>query len=258
VKLVPDFIRRRWRRILIWSGTGFVILGVYAYFFGVATMLALEARHFGRTEPLLWKTPIALPSQTASSSPALKLSYLGLEFEVPWTDLDETITRPIGAWQFIAFHSGKTITVAKFRPDEFVRGWMSLGKLDDKDKGGLDQVMGPGTMANDYSLFSAALQITPASITLWTPRREAVRDIELLVLAKSELVRDSETGLFAISTSDLRGFQCGDPRSRPHEVVEHLFADRSGIDLTFQSRKSDYITQEEINRIVGTLRVVNP
>ncbi len=185
----------------------------------------------------------------------MKLSFLGLEFEVPWTDLDEKITRPIGAWQFIAFHSGKAIVLAKGRPDEFVRNFVSLDK---KDESRLDQLMGAGTMENDYSLFSAALEITPATITLRTPRREAVRAITLLILAKSVFVRDGETGLFAISTPSLRGYQCGDPRARPHSIIDHLFANSAKVDLTFSSRQSNYITQDEINRIIGTLRVVTP
>ncbi|HYA34054.1 MAG TPA: hypothetical protein VEF03_00470, partial [Candidatus Binataceae bacterium] len=76
-------------RIAVWILVVFVAIGAYGWFFGVPTMFMAQARYWGWKDPLLWKIPVPLRDQAISTSPGLKLSYLGYEFEVPWDDVDE-------------------------------------------------------------------------------------------------------------------------------------------------------------------------
>lgn len=109
----------KWR-ILIWCGIAFAALAVYAWFFGIATMFAIEARWLGRSSPAVWKTPIALPDASISKSAVTKVSYFGYEFEVPRDDFDEQKSGPVGRWQVLFFRSGRQIIFCTFSPKELI------------------------------------------------------------------------------------------------------------------------------------------
>jgi len=63
---------------------GLLLLSVlYVWFFGVATMFAVEARYFGWKAPVVKRTPVELSDLSVSQAPGRKLTYFGYEFEVP-------------------------------------------------------------------------------------------------------------------------------------------------------------------------------
>jgi hypothetical protein len=242
----------RWRRILLWSGTVIGIIAIYLWFFGYQTIAILGARYLARDQPILWKVPVELSDLSISKSPGGKLSYYGYEFEVPWNDLDEQITRPVGYAQFIAFHSGKAITFNTIPPKESLNATRKSLQPDEKTDKPFRRAF------SDYASVRAVLETTPNTVTLFTPRDEALRTLPRLLLKAITMgAMHADTGVFWLRTKEFRGFQYGDPRSSPHEIVDDLFVEDGRIEFTF-AKKSNAVgfSQSEINRVIQTVRRV--
>jgi hypothetical protein len=250
VKLVPDFIRPRWRGILMWLGIGFGLIAITLWLLGIATMS--EARRIARDNPSVWMSPVHLSNSSISNALGKRLSYLGYEFEVPWTDIDNEHTKLVGSWQVIAFDS-KRVIVLRTRPAKEEVKFFSGGGKRDALKSRL--IWGGEALVSDYAFNKAALETTPANVTPFALRPQA-RELGLLVL-KSTLfaVNGKPDRVFLITTKDFQGFQYGYPQARPRMIVDSLYADTGGLDLEFHNSKSGpAITQEEINRVVQTVR----
>ena len=64
------------RRIRVLVGLGIAVLacGIYAWFFGVQTILAVEARYMARKMPVVKIAPVELPDLSVSQAAGKKLS----------------------------------------------------------------------------------------------------------------------------------------------------------------------------------------
>jgi hypothetical protein len=245
----------RWRRALI---AGAIVSCALAFLgvFGISTWFVLvEGRNVGggKPDPAMWKTPVALKDLSISTAPGRKLSYFGYEFEVPWNDLDERMTKPIGAWQAISFLSGKKLVFYTEAPDGFVDA--VFGKTG-PDKEALKQYYGA---VSDYAFARVTLETTPDDIGLLTTNRAASRKIVLLLLKSVETAANGGgSGIFLIQTRDFRGFQYGDPASHPPEVQVDLYSDKVHLHFVFPQNKGSVGTsQAEINRVIQTVRPAN-
>jgi len=78
----------------------------YLWFFGVATMLALEARYVAWRVPIVKTTPTELPDQSIAQASGQKLNYFGYEFEIPW-EIDEAKSKQVGQMHLVAFSLGQ-------------------------------------------------------------------------------------------------------------------------------------------------------
>jgi hypothetical protein len=248
----------RWKRILMWCGIVVGIAVAYALLFGVQTFVVYEARSWAKEYPVVLKTPAELPDVSISTVPGRKLSYLGCEFEVPWNDLDEEKTKLVGKWQFIAFHSGHRIVLSKTPPKErvsiFLTPLMARGKPDEEGSRNAEQVFGEETLRSDYAYTRAMLETTPANFSVFMSRRESLRAFLLLMMKPTWNLK---TGIFLIQSKDFRGFQYGNPRSQPPEIIDELFSDNANLKFTFieiGKGRAINISQAEINRIIQTAR----
>lgn len=195
------------RRILLIFGIAAVLCLAYLWFFGVATMFALEARYVAWKIPMVKKTPVELPDQSIAQGAGRKLEYFGYEFEVPW-EIDEAKSKELGQYnpqprkeQFIAFRSGNRLTVFRIAPREFVNGFLSMGKAvetrcaspdgDDEasalkwltcDLGAHKALYGEDVLQSDYSFKEGVLKTTPDKVGLLAPRKEAAASAMLLVI----------------------------------------------------------------------------
>ncbi len=250
----------RWLRILTWFGMAVSVTAIYVWCFGVQTAIVLEERYSGRQYPGLWQAPVELTDTSISKSPGKRLSYFGCEFEVPWTDLNEQKTRLKGGWQTIVFHSGKGIVLTTFPAKERVSAFVGLGqKVDAETLRRLRILYGDETLRSDYAFTRAILEMSPANISIFTPRKEAVRSMMMLLL-KQFIAREADPGIYLIRTKDFRGFQYGNPQSRPSEIVDELFSDDERLEFTFPCRhkgSSTGISQAEINRVIQSVRIVH-
>lgn len=149
----------KWRRILIWSGIALAAILVYAWFFGISTMFAIEARWLGRSSPVVWKTPVALPDTSISKSVGTRVSYFGYQFEVPRDDFNEQKSRPVGKWQVLFLRSGRQIIFCTSPPKELINFFFDPSKID---RGKIERLLGPEDLESDYNFIHDMLETTPA------------------------------------------------------------------------------------------------
>ena len=238
------------KRVLLILAVSGLLCGTYLWFFGVATMFALEARYFGWKMPAVNKTPTELPDQSIAQGSARKLAYFGYEFEVPW-EIDEAKTKQVGQMQLIAFRSGNSLLVSRIPPKEFVNGFLSTGKVDPTI---LKALYGEDVLKSDYSLKQRILETTPDKVGLLTPGKEAAGSAMPLLV--KGIMTGGESGIYRIQTEDFRGFQFGDPRSRPRSIDLEIHNEDGGLGFVFIQRQNGSeppITQAEINRVIQSL-----
>jgi len=139
-------------------------------------------------------------------------------------------------------------------PKEFVKDFLSTGKAN---PAGLRNLYGEGVLQSDYSLKQQILEATPAKVGLLTPRKEAVGSAMLLLIKGIIMPSGAESGIYQIRAGDFRGFQFGDPRSRPKSIDLEIYNQDGGLGFIFsqpQNTSDPAITQAQINRIVQSLR----
>src|SRR5271156_3438703 len=120
----------KWKRRLLWTSAFVIACVVYLWFFGVQTFFALQARKIGRQIPIVKSIPVELKDLSVSTVKGEKLSFMGVEFEVPWSDVDEEKTRIVRNWALIYFRSGNSIILCVSPPDGFITS-MSKDKTPD-------------------------------------------------------------------------------------------------------------------------------
>jgi hypothetical protein len=246
---------RRKKRILIVVGSVLVVGVVYLSLFGLQTGLALMARYQYRRVPEVAKTPIALPDSSVSDTPHKKITHLGYEVELPWDDVDDQKSKIAGPICLTAFHSGNAFWFSKFPPKEFVNHVLQTPNLDPQT---VRQAYGDDAFESDYSFMSKMLQVTPKGIRPLGPRREAVAGALLLVI-KALSMPKADSGIFSIKVTDFKGFQFGNPPSRPYRITDELYSDDGGIDLIFYQKvggSETSISQAEINRVIQSIHKV--
>jgi hypothetical protein len=224
---------------------------VYLYFFGVATMFALEARYMGWKLPVVRRIPVELTDVSMSRTPCTKLTYSGYEFEVPW-DLDEEKTRQVGKIQLIALRSGNAILFSITSAGEFVKTFTSSANVSSDD---LKKLYGEAAMESDYALHRRILEATPTAITPFSTPRDAISNSMLVLIKGITVPAGANSGIFFIRTPVYQGFQFGDPLKRPRSISIEIYTADGGLGFVFsQKEKSSTpaITQAEINRVIQT------
>lgn len=217
-----------------------------------STFFALETRNIGRKVPIVNSVPIELPDHLLSAARGTRLSFRGVEFEVPWSDVDDAHTRLIGNWALIAFRSNKAIILCVNPPNSFIAG-MSKDKTVDPEL--FSVLYGREVLRSDYTLKKAIFETTPSQVNLFTPENRAI-GLSSVILIKAIMPPTTDWQIYKISSGELQGFQLGDPVRRPQKICLELF----GKDIEFeinitQTSKGPTppITQSEVNRIIQTL-----
>jgi hypothetical protein len=228
------------RRILI----TLVILFAAQYFIVPAVVL-----YFARRAPAVTSVvPTDLKDLSVSQAPGTKLSYVGYDFEVPWSDLDKSQTQvsegdPAFQIAGICFRSGLKLFISSAPPHKEYP---------------------------EYALLKQIYAITPDRIHYWALFKGGqYRDARLL-LAKSALLRHiglgfeanpAETGIFNVQSQGYRGFQYGDPQEWQPALELRLFSDDSTVKIEILQKDYDDpmgVTQPEINRIIQSLHKAAP
>lgn len=248
------------RAFLIITGT-IVLLLVTGYLWGFQTMIWWEYRHsFEKKSPILNLTPRDRPNTVASLSEGMKLSHAGIEFQVPWTDLDKEKSKVIGNAAIFSFRSGRVLTI--FGPNAAHEGLFSTieKQMGDQDRQDLRKLFGPEATGTDYAFHKTLLEETPAGLRPWMSQREAYRS-SLLLMFKAISSVGGETGLFAIQANGWKGFQFDDPANTPMKVTLELYdsTDRH-IEIIFARKQNSGmdITQADVNRVLKTLNLMDP
>jgi hypothetical protein len=247
----PARFSPRQRRILTWCGVIFGVIFIYLWIFGIAAwFVVVKGRQFAGNDPALWKTPAKLKDFSISNVPGRKFSYFGYEFEMPWDDLEKQAASADGSVQAIHFHTGVTVIFSKRAETPFME--------QDNFRASLNRFFGSEPLRSDYAFTRATLETTPGDITLFTPQPQAVRRMTMLLLKSTDIIANSgESGVFLIQTKDFRGFQYGNPDSRPSRVVDDLYLVKGWLQFVFLENKNGAgISQPEINRVIQSVRAV--
>ena len=243
------------RRIWISAVVVCIFCCAYLWLFGVATVFALEARYFGWKMPAVNQIPKELSDRSICQTAVRKVRYFGYELEVPW-DVDDEKTRLVGRIQLISLRSGNAILFSRLAPGEFVQTFSSSSKAGFND---LKKLYGADALDSDYALHRRILDATPAKITPFSGRSDAVSTAMLVMVKGIMLPASAEYGLFHVTASGYEGFQYGDPQRRPKSISVELYAKDGGLSFIFtQWEKGSVpaVTQGEINRVIGTIRHV--
>jgi hypothetical protein len=241
------------RRILL---TVFITLAVI--FVGVQCIApaALSFYAVRNALPVARIVPTDLKDKSVSETPGKKLSYFGYEFDVPWSDLDETQTKlypndkPDKTRVDLRFRSGLRVLVSAIPP----RSWAT--ELSTDFKVPLQRVES-SFGESDYSFVKALYEFTPEKMNHWSLSHRVHDREEFLLLVKSiALPRSAETGIFNLQNRSYKGFQDGNPQVRQDEIIVHLFSEDGSVEMIFLQK--DYqnpngVSQPEINRIVQSL-----
>jgi hypothetical protein len=227
-------------------------------------MFVLEARYLAHKVPVVTKTPSKLRDFSMSDLARTKVSYFGYEFEVPWSDIDESATKVYQKRVVISFKSGLRLMFASGPPKEFVSTVLSSGKLDSR----LFQQYYGDALQSDYDLTRLMLESTPDRLTLLTPKKDAVGEAMMLAIKAIAIPEDS--GLFSIKTAEFKGFQYGEPQNKPKKIIVDLFADDGDLEFMFfehdpspattvaQVDRPLTVSQAEINAVIQTTRKIRP
>ena|SRR5207248_2407196 len=237
------------RTLLTFAIFGLLCL-IYVWFFGAATMFALEARYVGWKMPVVKKTPTELPDQSIAQGSARKLAYFGYEFEVPW-EVDEAKSKQVGQLQLVEFRSGISLVISRSAPKEFVTTFLQT------NPSGMRGLYGENVFQSDYLLKEMILEVTPKKVGLLTPQKEAVGSAMLVIIKGIMMPHGGESGIYRIQTGDFLGFQFGDPRNRPRSLTVEIYDGDGGLGFIFTQRPNGSApasTQAEINRVIQSLR----
>jgi hypothetical protein len=209
--------------------------------------------------------PTELKDLSVSQAPGMKLSYLGYEFEVPWSDLDESNTtlypkdKPEKTRVVLAFRSGLQLVVTAVPPREWAHYFATDWKLSPQQ---VEAFMGHEAAMSDYIFLKNLYSFTPNSMHYWAlSSRLHYREQMLLMLKSIMLSKPAETGIFNLQNQSFRGFQQGEPQVRQDSPLLSLYSDKGQVEIKFLQkgyRNPAGVTQPEINRIVQSMRKAAP
>jgi hypothetical protein len=242
-----------WKRVLISLAILMIVGAAYLWFFGFQTFFALQSRKIGREVPIVNSVPANLPDLTISQAPGQFVSFKGVEFEVPWDNVDKVKSRMGGGWALIFLQSGNSIILCVNKPKGFMND-LFRDKLASPEL--FTRLYGPDVLNSDYTLKKAIFETTPSDITLATSSDKAA-GLGSVLMMKAIMPSTTDWAIYNIQTAGFRGFQLGDPRRRPRKMSLELNGDDAEIEINIEQAESSStpaITQPELNRIIQSVR----
>ena len=204
-------------------------------------------------------TPTDLSDHSVSQAGGLHLSYVGYDFEVPWTDLDAARStlypkdKSEKTEAVLVFRSGLRLTVTAVPAKEFAHEFATAVKMSPLE---IDTVYGNGAANSDYIFAKSIYDFSPDKMHHWCTSSETQAREQAMVIMKSILPsKPAETGIFNIQNASYKGFQQGNTKVRQDYLLVNLYSDDGSVQFKFGQK--DYpagVTQAEINRIVQSLQ----
>ncbi|HEX4783973.1 MAG TPA: hypothetical protein VH350_06495 [Candidatus Sulfotelmatobacter sp.] len=204
--------------------------------------------------------PTELNDRSVSQAAGLRLSYVGYDFEVPWSDLDQTQTKlyPQDSAEkneaVLTFRSGLKVTIIAVPARQFVRDFSSDFNVGPHI---VNTSFGRGGVASDYVVASNIYNFSPATMHYWSLSPQVHYREDVMLSMKSLLPGAAEHGIFNLQNAGYRGFQQGNPQVRQDTVLLNLYSDDGSVQIKLSQK--DYrnpagVTQAEINRVVQSLQ----
>jgi hypothetical protein len=246
------------RRKRILTSVGILIIAsvTYLYFFGIKTLLVVQAHNTARKVPFINRTLAPLTDLSISQTPGMKLSYLGYEFEIPWADVDNDKIKIVGRNKvIIPFHSGNVLILWSGPPHEFVNNFVEGMKIG-REK--FQTIYGNEALESDYSFMHLILETTSNKINMSASTGSDFSEETLLTLKATVIPGDPESGIFDVTGKEFRGFQYGSPQNPSGRINVELYPEGGHFHLLFGEKKGGGtpISQADINRVVQTIHKV--
>jgi hypothetical protein len=238
------------RRILIGIGISVALVAIFV-FWGFPVGMSIWT---------VWKAPIrakVVPTELAnfsiSQAAGSKLDYFGYEFEVPWTDIAES-KKLNSNHVLVNFHSGLQVSVTVLPTKEFVDGVaVSFGVSPEV----FESKIGYEAAHSDYEFLRRLYALTPDKMNIWAASPSVhYRDIIFLRIKYGSLMPWADSGIFSVANQSYKGFQQGNPDSRPNGILVNLYADDGSVEFEFNQENYQNpmgISQSEINRVIQSL-----
>ena len=194
-------------------------------------------------------TPSDLSDLSVSCASGKQVSYFGYEFELPWSDIDETKTKLYPDMVVLTFRSGLILMFGVSPPKLWLNGLASGTKFSAKD------VQAAYGTRSDYDFIRMLYDLTPDKMNLWALSPGVhYRDVYLLTMKSAAVLPWADDGFSRIRHEGYRGFQQGNPQVSPTIIVD-LYSDSGGVHFSvFQKNYTGKrVSQAEINRMTGTL-----
>ncbi|HWO34707.1 MAG TPA: hypothetical protein VNO32_38435, partial [Candidatus Acidoferrum sp.] len=157
-------------------------------------------------------------------TPGTKLSYLGYEFETPWSDLDPSKTerypkdKPDKTAVVLTFRSGLRLRLTAFPNGEWETLFTTDLKLSPQQ---FEQFVGREGAKSDYVFLKSLYEFTPDKMYYWAwPASTHSHDAMVLMLKSIAPAKAAETGIFNLQNASLRGVPAGQPRE--HDLINCL------------------------------------
>ena len=239
-------------KVTISVAVAIILLAVtFLLLFGYQSFAMLTMRSEVARFPVMDKTPIALTDFSVSRGSGKPISRFGYEFEVPWTDIDETKSIEFPDRIVIAFNSNKAMTFAAFPPHEFIDGVAStMHSTPEKLRAAFGE-----EATSDYEFKKLILNTTAHQMTFLTPWRQC-NSMEMLLMFKAVMLPAPDIDLFSLEVHGFKGFQFGDPNRRPRKIGLELYSQEGMVEFyVFQKADGQAagISQEDLNYIMQSL-----
>jgi hypothetical protein len=198
------------RRILITVVITLAVILVGVYWVAPVALSFYAARKAPAVARIV---PTDLKDISVSQAPGAKLSYVGYEFEVRWSDLDETQTKlyptdkPEKTRVDLHFRSGLRVWVTAIPPRSWVKELATDFNVAPER---IESSFG----RSDYGFVKTFYDFTPDKMHHWAfMGRGEMRDEFLLMIKSIALSRAAQTGIFNVQNQGYKGFQKGNPPS---------------------------------------------
>jgi len=251
------------RRILITIAVTLTVLFIGIYWVAPVALSLYSSR---KALPITRVVPTQLSDGSVSQAAGAKLSYLAYEFDVPWSDLDESRTtlypkdKPVKSMARLYFRSGLQLIVVASPPHSMADQMM---KTDFKmSPQAFSAVFGQQAADSDYEFMKRVFEFSPDKMHPWALSTAIASREQFLLLTKSIVPsKPAETGIFYLNSGSYNGFQQGNPERRPDTILLDLYTADGGFEILFVQKNyanSRGVTQPEINRIIQSLDKAAP
>jgi len=253
------------RRILIALAVTLTIGFIAIYWIAPVTLSFYSSK---KAVPVTRILPTDLTDTSISKAAGTKLSIGGYDFEVPWTDLDDSKTelfpknKPEKTMARFRFRSGLDLAVFSAPPHSFYDQFTKEVKMSPE---AFAAAFGSRASTSDYEFVKQVFEFSPDTIPHWTTTSAVQSRVMVLLLTKSIVpIKSAQTGIFNLRNARYEGFQQGNPhdsKTSKDGLLLSLYSDDGDIEILIAEK--DYttlggVTQSEINRIVQTLHRTDP
>ena len=229
--------------------------------FGVLYLLQpwWSSQRLGKFDPQLSIIPVGLSSEIEAPLSNSSIEQFGFEFRLP----NKGIARKLDQTVLVEFPSG----MLEFPHSLSEKDAVIFGSVySDNDA---RKLLGPELLQSKYKLIQEAMSATPDQVKWWRFRSSQNERAALFLLVKFVALTESDPmhvfavrprPIYTIGSSDLRGFEFGNPDSPPYDTHVDLFDDATrhlAFDISGVEGHGQVLTQKEINAMVASIRLTS-